>query len=91
MFDFRFNTPIPSLNQGQGSVFKVRECAQSIPRIKLPLEGHLLKKFKKIFYPDPVLDFRLKKSTIFGRVLHGKMVSEKNENIHLAKNSRISE
>ena len=34
MFDFRFNTPIPSLNQGQGSVFKVRECAQSI----LPLE-----------------------------------------------------
>jgi hypothetical protein len=46
---------------------------------------------KKIFYPDPVLDFRLKKSTIFGGVLHGKMVSEKNENIHLAKNSRISE
>jgi hypothetical protein len=30
MFDFRFNTPIPSLNQGQGSVFKTRECAQSI-------------------------------------------------------------
>jgi hypothetical protein len=22
MFDFRFNTPIPSLNQGQGSVLK---------------------------------------------------------------------
>ena len=33
-----------SLNQGQGSVFTIRECAQSIPRIKLPLEGHLLKK-----------------------------------------------
>ena len=44
MFDFRFNTPIPSLNQGQGRMFKVRECAQSIPRIKLPLRGHLLKK-----------------------------------------------
>ena len=62
MFDFRFNTPIPSLNQGQGSVFKVRECAQSIPRIKLPLEGHLLKNFFLIFYPDPVLDFCLKKA-----------------------------
>ena len=45
MFDFRFNTPIPSLNQGQGSIFKIRECAQSIPRIKLPLEGYLLKFF----------------------------------------------
>jgi hypothetical protein len=54
MFDSRFNTPIPSLNQGQGSIFKVRECAQSIPRIKLPLEGHLLKKFENIFYPGPV-------------------------------------
>ena len=32
-----------SLNQGQGSVFKVRECAQLISRIKLPLEGYLLK------------------------------------------------
>ena len=51
IFDFRFNTPIPSLNQGQGSVFKVRECAQSIPRIKLALEGRLLKKCLKIFYP----------------------------------------
>jgi hypothetical protein len=38
MFDFRFNTPIPSLNQGQGSVFKVWECAQSILRMKLPPE-----------------------------------------------------
>jgi hypothetical protein len=61
MFDFRFNTPIPSLNQGQGSIFKVRECAQSIPRIKLPLEGYLFKKFENIFYPGPVLDFPLKK------------------------------
>ena len=40
-----FSTPIPSLNQGQGSIFKVRECAQSIPRIKLPLRDHLLKNF----------------------------------------------
>ena len=91
MFDFRFNILIPSLNQGQGSIFKVRECAQSIPRIKLPLEGHLLKKFENIFYPGPVLDFPFKKSTIFGWVLHEKMVSEKNKNIHLAKSNRISE
>ena len=34
MFDFRFNTPIPSLNQGQGSVFMLRECVQSIPRLE---------------------------------------------------------
>ena len=27
MFDFRLNTPISSLNQGQGSVFTLRECA----------------------------------------------------------------
>ena len=53
MFDFRFNTPIPSLNQGQGSVFKVRECAQSISRIKLPLEMYFLQKFsKKIFFGE---------------------------------------
>ena len=38
MFDFRFNTPIFFLNQGQGNVFKLRECAQSIFRMKLPPE-----------------------------------------------------
>jgi len=37
MFDFRFNTLIPSLNQGQGSVFKIQEWAQLIPCIELPL------------------------------------------------------
>ena len=45
MFDFRFNTPIPSLNQGQRSVFKVRECAQSISRIELLLKMIVLEKF----------------------------------------------
>src|SRR3954468_1538621 len=59
MFDYRFNTPIPSLNQGQRSVFKFRECAQSIPRIKLPLEGHLLKKFST---PTLFWTFVLKKA-----------------------------
>src|SRR3569833_621616 len=36
MLDFCFNTPIPSLNQGQGSAFTVRECAQSITRLEIP-------------------------------------------------------
>jgi hypothetical protein len=31
--------PILSLNQGQECVFKLRKCAQSIPRIKLRLEA----------------------------------------------------
>ena len=39
---------ICSLNQGQGSVFKVRECAQSIPRIKLGVIGSFFR--KKIFW-----------------------------------------
>ena len=55
MFDFRFNTLIPSLNQGQRNVFKVREGAQSLPRIKLPLWGHLLKIFLN-FLPGSILD-----------------------------------
>src|SRR6185312_7746873 len=33
-----------SLNQGQGSIFTLRECAESISRIKLPLKGHFLEK-----------------------------------------------
>jgi hypothetical protein len=59
MFDFSFNTPIPSLNQDQGSVFKVRECAQSI----LPLEKPLYSRFpggKSNFF-----DFRFNTPTTF--------------------------
>ena len=41
MFDFHFNTPILP-HQDQRSVLKVRECAQSIPRINLPLKMILL-------------------------------------------------
>jgi hypothetical protein len=37
-----FKNPIFSLNQDQESIFRVRECAQSIPRIKLPLGGGYL-------------------------------------------------
>ena len=65
MFDLRFNIPIPSLNQGQGRIFKIRECAQSIPRIKLPLEGHLLKKFKK--FSTPTLFWTFLKKRYFWR------------------------
>ena len=43
--NFRENQ-IFSLNQGQESVFTVWECAQSIPRIKLPQESHLKKNFR---------------------------------------------
>src|SRR3954447_19580741 len=50
MFDFCFNTPIPSLNQGQRSVFTVRECAQSIPRLEKPKNRRFSHKNPKIFY-----------------------------------------
>jgi hypothetical protein len=35
IFSLQYKTFI-SLNQGQGSIFKLRDCAQSVPRIKLP-------------------------------------------------------
>ena len=44
MFDFRSNTPISSLNQGQGSVFTLWECAQSILHIELALKLIILEK-----------------------------------------------
>ena len=56
MFDFRFNTPILSLNQGQGSIFTPRECAQSIFCIKLPLEKSFLQNFKKNFFCKKLLE-----------------------------------
>src|SRR5205085_2710866 len=42
--------PPHSLNQGQRSIFMFRECAESISRIKLPLETHFLQKFSKKFF-----------------------------------------
>jgi hypothetical protein len=47
--DFRFNTPISSLNQGQGSAFTVRECAQSIPRLEKPKNRRFSHKNPKMF------------------------------------------
>ena len=32
-------------DEGQGSIFKLRDCAQSISRIKITLEGSFLQKF----------------------------------------------
>src|SRR3569833_3783377 len=49
MFDYRFNTPIPSLNQSQESVFMVRECAQSIPRLEKPKNRRFSHKNSKMF------------------------------------------
>jgi hypothetical protein len=48
-FDFRFKTPIPSLNQSKGSVFTVRECAQSIPRLEKPKNRRFSHKNQKMF------------------------------------------
>src|SRR3569623_2454873 len=59
MFDFSFNTPISSLNQGQGSVFKVRECAQSILRLEKPKNRQFSHKNPKMF------DFRFNIPTTF--------------------------
>jgi hypothetical protein len=54
MFDFCFNTPIPSLNQGRETVFKVRECAQPISRLEKPKNRRFSHKNPKMF------DFRFK-------------------------------
>src|SRR6185437_213244 len=47
--DFRFNTPIPSLNQGQGNVFMIRGCAQSISRLEKPKNRRFSHKNPKMF------------------------------------------
>jgi len=48
---FRFNTNLNSLNQGEGSVFRLRKCVFRIPRLKLPLKTSFLeKKLEKIFF-----------------------------------------
>ena len=58
---FRFRTNF-SLNQG--SVFTLLKCAQSIPRIKLTLEGSFLEKSQK-----------LKKALIQGKIgFEAKMI-----------------
>src|SRR6185437_7157652 len=44
MSDFRFKTPTPSLNQGQGSIFTFWGCAQSISHMILPLKMIFLEK-----------------------------------------------
>ena len=47
------------LNQGQGSVFTVRECAQSIPRLEKSKNRRFSHKNPKMF------DFRFNTPTIF--------------------------
>jgi hypothetical protein len=65
-FDFRFNTSISSLNQGQGSVFTVRECAQSISRLEKPKNRRFSHKNLKMF------DFRFNTPTTFPESGSGK-------------------
>ena len=38
-----------SLNQGQGSIFKIRECAQSIPRLEKPKNRRFSHRNPKMF------------------------------------------
>jgi hypothetical protein len=56
-----------SLNQSQRSIFRLRECAQSIPRIKLPLESlfhaknlnfSILASINKPFFPESGKNFQ---------------------------------
>ena len=47
--DFRFKTSIPFLNQDQGSIFTVQECAQSIPRLEKRKNRRFSHKNPKIF------------------------------------------
>ena len=39
-----------SLNQGQGSIFMLRECAQSIFRLEITLKSRFLEENRKIFF-----------------------------------------
>jgi len=61
-----FSTPIPSLNQGQESIFKVRECAQSILRLEKPKNRQFSHKNLKMF------DFRFNTPTTFPESGSGK-------------------
>ena len=68
MFDFRFNTQIPSLNQGQGSVFKVRECAQSIPHLEKPKNRRFSHKNPKMFdfrFKNPIFSLNQGQGSVF--------------------------
>ena len=39
-----------SLNQGQGSIFTIQECAQSIFRLEITLKSRFLEENRKIFF-----------------------------------------
>src|ERR1700758_2121124 len=57
---------MPSLNQGQRSVFTVRECVQSIPRLEKPKNRRFSHKNSKMF------DFRFNTPTPFPESGSGK-------------------
>ena len=68
MFDFRFNTLIPSLNQGQRSVSMLRECAQSIPRLEKPKNRRFSHKNPKMFdfrFNTPIPSLNQGQASIF--------------------------
>src|SRR6185312_3900815 len=56
--NFRFNAHLNALNQGEGSVFRLRKCVFRIPRLKLPLKTSFLeKKIRKNFFRKKSLSF----------------------------------
>jgi hypothetical protein len=65
IFSLQYKTLI-FLNQGQGSIFKIRECAQSIPRLEKPKNRRFSLKNSKMF------DFRFNTPTPFSESGSGK-------------------
>ena len=49
IFSLQYKTLI-SLNQGQGSIFTLRECAQSLSRLEITLNRRFLKENQKNFF-----------------------------------------
>ena len=59
---------IHSLNQGQGSVFMLRECAQSISRLEKPKNRRFSHKNPKMFdfrFNTPILSLNQGQGSIF--------------------------
>ena len=68
MFNFRFNTPIVSLNQGQGSVFMIQEYAPLILRLEKPknrLFSHLNPKMFDFRFNTPIPSLNQGQGSIF--------------------------
>ena len=66
--DLRFKTSILFLNQDQGSVFTVRKCAQSIPRLEKPKNRRFSHKNPKMFdfrFNTPIPSLNQSQGSVF--------------------------